>query len=107
LRKFWRGGGTHAGLVHVLSVMEGCTTFKPWHDKATGRTGVKMAPGKCATFYFYPMDEEHGLMYVRVPTWLPCRLQICFNAHHWLAARLRKEGVPFEMEDNAFVRIGD
>jgi hypothetical protein len=46
-------------------------------------------------------------MYVRVPTWLPCRLQICFNAHHWLAARLRKEGVPFEMEDNAFVRIGD
>ena len=99
--------GTHPGLVHVLSVMEGCTTFKPWHDKATGKTGLRLAPGKCATFYFYLMDEELGLMYVRVPSWLPCRLQIYFNAHHWLAARLRKEGVAFEMEDNAFVRIGD
>jgi hypothetical protein len=50
-----RGG--HPGLVHVLSVMEACTAFKPWHDKATGRTGLKMAPGKCATYYFYLIDS--------------------------------------------------
>jgi len=97
----------HPGLVHVLSVMEACTTYKPWHDKATGRTGVKMVQGKCATYYFYFIDEELGLMYVRVPTWLPCRLQIYFNAHHWLAGRLRAEGLDFEMQDNAFVRIAD
>ena len=36
--------------------MEACTAFKPWHDKATGRTGLKMAPGKCATYCFYLID---------------------------------------------------
>ena len=99
--------GMQPGLVHVLSVMEACTTFKPWHDKATGKTGLKMAPGKCGTYYFYLIDEELGLMYVRVPTWLPCRLQIYFNAHNWLASQLRKEGIAFKMEDNAFVEIAD
>jgi hypothetical protein len=43
-----RRGHRNPGLVHVLSVMEACTTFKPWHDKTSGRTGLKMAPGKCA-----------------------------------------------------------
>jgi hypothetical protein len=99
--------GNHPGLVHVLSVMEACTTFKPWHDKTTGKTGVKMVPGKCGTYYFYLIDPQLGLMYVRVPTWLPCRLQIYFNVHHWLAAKLQAEGIDVEMEDNALVRISD
>ena len=99
--------GTHPGLVHVLSVMEACTTFKPWHDKASGKTGLKMVPGKCGTYYFYLIDEELGLMYVRVPTWLPCRLQIYFNGHNALASQLRREGIAFKMEDNAFVEIAD
>jgi hypothetical protein len=99
--------GRQPGLVHILSVMESCTTFKPWHDKTTGKTGVKLVPGKCATYYFYLMDEELGLIYVRVPTWLPCRLQIYFNAHHWLARQLQREGIAFRMEDNAFVECAD
>jgi hypothetical protein len=99
--------GNHPELVHGISVMEACTTFKPWHDKATGKTGLKMVPGKCATYSFYPMDPHLGLMYVRGPTWLPCRLQIYFNVHHWLAAKLQAEGIDFEMEDNAFVGISD
>jgi hypothetical protein len=42
-----------------------------------------------------------------VPTWLPCRLQIYFNVHHWLAARLKHSGIDFKMEDNSFVEIAD
>jgi len=99
--------GTHPGLVHVLSVMEACTTFKPWFDKRTKKIGFKMVTGKCATYYFYLIDPELGLMYVRVPTWLPCRLQIYFNAHNWLARQLDEKGISFEMNDNAFVRIED
>lgn len=99
--------GRQPGLVHILSVMESCTTFKPWHDKTAGKTGVKLVPGKCATYYFYLIDEELGLIYVRVPTWLPCRLQIYFNAHHWLARQLQREGIAFRMEDNAFVECAD
>lgn len=44
---------------------------------------------------------------MRVPTWLPCRLQVYFNGHHWLAGVLRKRGIAFTMLDNAFVEISD
>jgi hypothetical protein len=59
------------------------------------------------TYYFYLLDEDLGLMYVRVPTWLPCRLQIYFNGHHALARQLRQAGIDCQMEDNAFVHIAD
>ena len=46
-----RGG--HPGLVHIFSAMESCNAFKPWHDKKTGKTFLKPAPGKCLHYYFY------------------------------------------------------
>jgi hypothetical protein len=99
--------GHHPGLVHVLSVVETCTTFKPWRNPKSGQPGLRMTTGKCSTYYFYLIDPQLGLMYVRVPTWLPCRLQIYFNVHHWLASQLRREGIGFKMEDNCFVEIAD
>jgi len=73
--------------------MEPCSTYKPWHDKQTGRTFLKPDDGKCLHYYFYFIDEELGLCYVRVPTWLPCRLQIYFNGHNWLASALEKRKI--------------
>jgi len=99
--------GRQPGLVAIFSVMEPCATYKPWHDKLTGKTYLKPDYGKCLHFYFYFIDEELGLTYVRVPTWLPCRLQIYFNGHNWLAAQLHKRNIPYELRDNAFVEIGD
>ena len=52
--------------------------------------------GKCLHYYFYFVDEELGLGYVRVPTWLPCRLQVYFNGHGWLAGVLRKRRIDFQ-----------
>jgi hypothetical protein len=63
--------------------------------------------GKCLTYYFYFIDELFGLCYVRVPTWLPFRLQIYFNGHNWLANKLKESGISFKMLDNAFVEISD
>ncbi|MFL6452122.1 MAG: hypothetical protein ACJ746_31315, partial [Bryobacteraceae bacterium] len=47
------------------------------------------------------------LCHVRVPTWLPCRLQIYFNGHNWLAGQLNKCGIAYQMTDNAFTHIAD
>jgi hypothetical protein len=99
--------GDHCGLVCILSAVEPCSTYKPWHDKQTGKTFLKPDDGKCLHYYFYFIDEELGLCYVRVPTWLPCRLQIYFNGHNWLAARLRKQKIDFTLRDNAFTGIAD
>jgi len=99
--------GDHPGLVCILSVMEPCSTYKPWHDKQTGKTFLRPDDGKCLHYYFYFIDEELGLCYVRVPTWLPCRLQIYFNGHNWLATKLRKQRIACKSIDNAFVEIAD
>jgi len=99
--------GRQAGLVAIVSAMEPCASYQPWHNKQTGKTYLKPADGKCLHYYCYFLDEELGLTYVRVPTWLPCRLQIDFNGHNWLAAQLRKQNIPYQLRDNAFVKIGD
>ena len=99
--------GNHPGLVHIFSAMEPCQTYKPWHDKQTHKTFLKPDNGKCLHYYFYFIDEELGLCYVRVPTWCPFRLQIYFNGHNWLAVHLAKNGIPFTLMDNVFSRISD
>jgi hypothetical protein len=87
--------------------METCTKYVPWHDKTSGRTGLKIVSGKCLHCCFYLIDPELGLACVRVPTWAPCRLQVCFNGHHWLASRLTQAGLTFRLDDTALVETGD
>jgi hypothetical protein len=99
--------GEHVGLVCIFSAMEPCSTCKPWHNKQTGKTHLVPDDGKCLHYYFYFVDEELGLCHVRVPTWLPCRLQVYFNGHNWLAGQLRGLGIDYRMADNAFTHIGD
>lgn len=99
--------GEQPGLVCIFSAMEPCATYQPWHNKGTGKTYLKPDDGKCLHYYFYFLDEELGLGYIRVPTWLPCRLQIYFNGHNWLAAQLKKRNIDYRLLDNAFVEIGD
>ena len=61
IKKIVKERGDHPGLVHILSAMEGCATYKPWHDKQSGRTYLKADQGRCLHYYFYFIDEELGL----------------------------------------------
>lgn len=99
--------GDHPGLVHIFSAMEPCLSFRPWHDKTTGQTTLRPREAKCLHYYFYFVDPELGVCYLRVPTWAPFRLQFYFNGHNRLARQLRAAGIGFEMADNAFVAIED
>jgi hypothetical protein len=87
--------------------MEACSSYKPWHDKRTGQTYLRPTAGKCLHYYFYFIDPELGLVYLRVPTWCPFRLQFYCNGHSWLARQLTAAGIDYAMADNAFIRIGD
>ena len=99
--------GDRPGLVHIISAMEACDTYKPWHDKHTHRTFLRPDTGKCLHYYFYFINAELGLIYLRVPTWCPFRLQFYCNGHSWLARQLTAAGVGFTLADNAFLRIDD
>jgi hypothetical protein len=99
--------GDHPGLVHIISAMETCDAYRPWHDKETHKTFIRPDSGKCLHYYFYFMDAAFGLIYLRVPTYCPFRLQFYCNGHSWLARRLAAEGIGHTMADNAFVGIND
>ena len=102
-----KGRGDHPGLVHVISAMESCESYKPWHDKQTHQSLLKPDSGKCLHYYFYFIDEKLGLCYLRVPTWCPFRLQFYCNGHAWLARKLSAVGIDFALADNAFVRLAE
>jgi hypothetical protein len=99
--------GEHPGLVHIFSAMEPCPSFRPWHDKRSGKTSLKPTEAKCLHYYFYFIDKELGLCYLRVPTWAPFRLQFYCNGHHVLARQLQRKGIVYTLLDNAFVDIAD
>jgi hypothetical protein len=99
--------GRHPGLVHIISAMEACGSYKPWHDKATGKTFLRSDTGKCLHYYFYFLDEQLGLCHLRVPTWCPFRLQFYCNGHSWLERQLATEGIGHTAADNAFLAIDD
>ena len=90
-----------------------CASFRRWSPvrrTSPGTTKWTDVPGsddgKCLHYYFYFIDEELGLCYVRVPTWLPLRLQIYFNGHNWLARQLDPRRSATRL-DNAFTDIAD
>lgn len=99
--------GEHPGLVHIFSAMEPCPSFRPWHDKRTGKTSLKSTEAKCLHYYFYFIHPALGLCYLRVPTWAPFRLQFYCNGHHVLARQLDRAGIAYTLLDNAFVDMAD
>lgn len=105
IKEILRLRGTHPGLGHIFSAMEACTCYKPNYNKTSGKTSLVYACGKCLHYYFYFIDQEFGLCYLRVPTWAPFRLQFYFNGHNWLAGKLNKAGITYSLIENAFVAI--
>jgi hypothetical protein len=100
-----RGG--EEGLVHIFSALEVNKTYQPWHDKITNRTFFRHDNTKCLTYYFYFIDREFGLCFMRVPTIAPYKVDFYFNGHNWLETKLRKRDIAYQKADNAFVHIED
>ena len=107
VKKILETRGNHTGLVCILSAMESCSSYRPWHNKQTGKTYVKGSQSKCLHYYFYFIDEYLGFGYIRVPTWLPMRMQVYVNGHDILARKLDKAGISYTTIDNAFDSIGN
>lgn len=58
-------------------------------------------------YYFYILDEEFGLFFIKVCTYLPFEVKVCFNGHEWAKQQLRKAGIGFEALHNGFVSCED
>jgi hypothetical protein len=49
--KVIKARGDHPGLVHVLSAMEACNAYEPWHDQLPHQTFLRPTSGKCLHDY--------------------------------------------------------
>jgi len=107
LKKVLDKRGYHPGIVHIITAMEACGSYRPWHDKITGKTFLKGSQGKCLHYYFYFIDPYLGYGYIRVPTWCPFKLQVYINGHNILANELDRHNIEYTMLDNAFDYISD
>lgn len=58
-------------------------------------------------YNFYLLDREWGRLFVRLCPYFPFSARVCLNQHHWLANRLREEGIRFRQCGNALLTCSD
>lgn len=58
-------------------------------------------------YYFYILDEDFGLAFIKVCTYLPFEVKVCFNGHSWAKQQLTREGIAFEPLENGFATCAD
>jgi hypothetical protein len=58
-------------------------------------------------YYFYILDEEFGLFFIKVCTYFPFDAKVCFNGHEWAKQQLRKAGIEFEALSNGFLSCAE
>ncbi len=54
-------------------------------------------------YYFYILDKDFGLFFIKVCTYLPFEVKVCFNGHEWAKQQLRQQNIQFESLSNGFV----
>jgi hypothetical protein len=58
-------------------------------------------------YYFYVLDEDFGLAFIKVCTYLPFEVKVCFNGHAWAMQQLTAEGIAYEPLENGFAACAD
>ena len=53
------------------------------------------------------LDEDFGLAFIKVCTYLPFEVKVCFNGHEWAKQQMRKAGVAFAALDHGFATCAD
>jgi hypothetical protein len=69
---------------------------KVWFDYSRQRLFVTY-------YYFYILDEDFGLFFIKICTYFPFDVKVCFNGHERAKQQLRKEGIAFEALKNGFL----
>ena len=77
----------------------GTPTDNRWHLQFAQRWVVH--------YNIYLNDRRWGRLFVRVCPYFPFSARVCLNQHHWLANRLREEGITFRQCRNAFLQCSD
>jgi hypothetical protein len=94
-------------VVAILKAREPARIMIAIGNKKENRWHLQIAQRWVMQYNFYVNDKQWGRMFVRVCPYLPFSARVCLNQHHWLANRLRQEGIDFRRCSNAFLNCGN
>jgi hypothetical protein len=100
----WRRPDLIEGLVCVFCCMECCPSFKLVPGESRPR--LVAAPRQQRALYFYSLDPQLGLSYIRLTTWFPFTIQVYVNGHSWLAQEMLRRRLGFNLQGNAVAPRG-
>ena len=93
-------------VVVIIKAREPARIMTAVGDKQANRWHLQIVDRWIIQYNFYINDQRWGRMFVRMCPYLPFSARVCLNQHHWLANRMREEGVDFQQCSNAFVKCG-
>lgn len=97
-------GAKPDAVVVVLKAREPARIMIAIGDKTVGRWHLELSQRWVVQYNVYINDSQWGRMFVRMCPYLPFSARVCLNQHHWLANRMRQEGIKFVQRANAFLK---
>jgi hypothetical protein len=99
------------GVYCIFTSMEMGSTFKstmPMYptDDPDYRI-IRRVPSRYLHYYFYIRDPVIGPLAMCVGTYLPFQTTYYLNGHNFMEIELRRQGVAFRKDDNAFLATSD
>ena len=102
------------GVYFIFQAMEQGWTFRPGYKMVSKTPGgpadypiLHKHRSRYRFFYFYLRDPVLGPMIVRIGTFLPFEASYYLNGHSYMELQLRRQGIAFRKEDNAFLAVDD
>jgi hypothetical protein len=94
----------------IIKVQEETSSFVSYVPKNDPKGERKIARGRRRInhYYFFIKDPEFGVgNSIRISSYAPFTVTVCFNGHHFVAQQLTKKKVAFQTRDNLFVEVGN
>lgn len=101
--------GVSQGVVLIGKAQEKASTFKSNRADENGKVWFNYSrqSANVTHYYFYLMDAEFGLCFIKICTYLPFEVKVCCNGHEWAKQQLRQAGIVFEALSNGFASCVD
>ncbi len=101
---------TQPGVVVIVIAQEVQKVFQGYARKC--KTGVPQfsfdkADRRVSVYYFYILDPNFGLGFIKICSYFPYPLKVWVNGHDWVKRQATAEGLAFTELANGFARCDD
>jgi hypothetical protein len=101
---------TDQGIYCIIKVQEETSSFVSYVPKKdpNGERSIARGRRRINHYYFFIKDPEFGAgNSIRISSYAPFSVTVCFNGHNFVAQQLTKKKIPCQMRDNLFVEVDD